>query len=100
MHDESREIRFSGAEALGKLAVHSTKVIPLTTELKNAIEKCSDPEFYTTYCHALRLVVESAGKKVTTELRNEIIELMEENIRLGKYIFFQNKKILTNYFRG
>jgi hypothetical protein len=86
MHDESREIRFSGAEALGKLAVHSTKVIPLATDLKNSIEKCSDPEFYSTYCHALRLVLESAGKKLSTELRDEIIELMEENIRLGIFL--------------
>ena len=46
--------------------------------------KADEPEFYCTYAHALRLVIQSAGKKVSAEGKQAIIDLMEENIRLGK----------------
>ena len=75
-----------GAEALGKLALHHARIEPLVTELRNAIMKAEEPEYYCTYAHALRLVIEGAGKKVSAEAKQAIIDLMEENIRLGRVI--------------
>ena len=87
-HDESRQIRLRGAEALGKLALHHARIEPLVTELRNAIMKAEEPEYYCTYAHALRLVIEGAGKKVSVDGKQAIIDLMEENIRLGRAIIY------------
>lgn len=53
------------------------------TELRTSLSKTDDPELYTTYTHALRLVVENAGAKISADGKQQIIDLMEENIRLG-----------------
>ena len=54
------------------------------TELRNSLNKTDDPEYYTTYAHALRLVIQNAGAKVSDDGKQKILDLMEENIELGK----------------
>ena len=38
-HDESREVRYRGAEALGALARHHARIEPLVTDLRKVFRR-------------------------------------------------------------
>ena len=78
-HDESREVRYRGAEALGALARHHARIEPLVTDLRKSLgDNMHTGQAYETYSHALRLVMERGGHKISAAGKEATLELMNK----------------------
>ena len=57
--------------------MHHARIEPLVGDLRKYLgENLETPDYFETYAHAMRLVLENGGKKVKPETKEAILELM------------------------
>ncbi|SSD58452.1 related to Translational activator GCN1 [Saccharomycodes ludwigii] len=73
-------LRLRAAKALGTLIEYQPKVDPLVVELVSGAKQATDPGVKAAMLKAIMEVVTKAGKKLNQTSKNNIIELVEEEI--------------------
>ncbi|XP_067000438.2 stalled ribosome sensor GCN1-like [Anabrus simplex] len=70
--DSNRQVRIKAASALGHLIVIHTRADSLFMEVLSGLRSAEDPAFRDTMLHALRVVITTAGDKMTEAVRKSV----------------------------
>jgi len=79
-NDQDRKVRIHAARALQKLLKVHSKVDSIFTDFKNNIGQVEDDSYRETYLLALRLCIQSGGKKMKANIKTELLEMLEDHV--------------------